>query len=217
MRAAVGPIGAVALALFAAGCAAEMADPDNHSAPALDKASAEPSCRRDYAAAGILPYTIRNGRVLVLLGEESRTEGIVWTDFIGTRKDPDCEPVVTAAREFREETRNAYPDAATVAYIRERRPLTIDPPGVHFWIMPVDYVDALELRNGPTGRWSEKFTYCWVDLAGLLRAVDENTQRIPEDCGGRSKRLFTKFENNLREGGVSRNALEELLATHAQP
>jgi 8-oxo-dGTP pyrophosphatase MutT (NUDIX family) len=214
MRTSIQAIGATALTLVVAGCAADKAHSNATGMQAADDPQAASSCRHDYLAAGILPYTIRNGRVVVLLGEESRTEGLVWTDFIGTRKDPDCEPVVTAAREFCEETRDAYPEAATVEYIRERRPLIIDPPGVYFWIMPVDYVTAENLRNGPGGRWSEKFTYCWVDLAGLLRAVDEDARRIPAACGGRSERLFTKFENNLRKGGPSRDALEELLARH---
>lgn len=203
-------IGAPALALLLSACSAETVDSGGDSA-------IEPPCRKDFLAAGILPYTIRENRVFLLLGEESRTEGLVWTDFIGTRKDPDCDPAKTAAREFREETRDTYSEAETIEYVRDRPPLVIDPPGVYFWIMPVEDIAPLELRNGPTGRWSEKFTYCWVDLAGLLRAVDEGTRPIPRDCGGRSEQLYSKFEKNVRKGGVSREALEELLSHHAAP
>lgn len=217
IRTTIRTITRAALALTLAGCAADKADSIASDAPVADKSTAESSCRRDYVGAGILPYTLRDGRVAVLLGEESRSEGLVWTDFVGTRKDPDCDPAITAAREFREESRDAYPDAATIEYVRDRSPIIVDPPGIYIWVMPVDYIAADILRNGPAGRWSEKFTYCWIDLAGLLRAVDEGTPHIPRACGGRSKRLFSKFEKNLRKGGVGRGALEELLARHAAP
>ena len=186
--------GAVTLTL-AVGCSEEIA-PTNDTAPAR-KIETSVVCQRDYIAAGILPYTIRNGRVFVLLGEESRTAGTVWTDFVGTRKDEDCTPVVTAAREFSEESRGAYASGKTAEAIRSINPTVLDSPRVYFWILKVDDIPAREIEHGPTGSDSEKSHYCWLDLADLLDSIDANTQKIPRRCGGHSNGLYHKFEQNL--------------------
>jgi 8-oxo-dGTP pyrophosphatase MutT (NUDIX family) len=205
---------AVTLTL-AAGCSEDIA-PSNDTASAYE-AESSIVCQRDYIAAGILPYTIRNGRIFLLLGEESRTEGTVWTDFIGTRVDKDCTPVVTAAREFGEESRGTYPSEQTAEAIRSVNPTVIDAPRVYFWILKVDDIPAREIEKGQTGRYSEKSHYCWVDLADLLAGIDADTRRIPRRCGGHSSGLYHKFEQNLAEGGVARAQLETLLRHHNAP
>jgi len=206
--------GAVALTL-AAGCSEEIA-PSNGTASA-PKVETSVVCQRDYIAAGILPYTIRNGRVFVLLGEESRTAGTVWTDFVGTRKDEDCTPVVTAAREFSEESRGAYASEKTAEAIRSINPTVIDSPRVYFWILKVDDIPARAIEKRPTGRYSEKSHYCWLDLADLLDSIDANTQTVPRRCGGHSSGLYHKFEQNLTEGGAAREQLEAILRHHDTP
>ena len=206
--------GAVTLTL-AAGCSEEIA-PSNDTASA-QKVETSVVCQRDYIAAGILAYTIRNERVFVLLGEESRTTGTVWTDFVGTRKDEDCTPVVTAAREFSEESRGAYAFAKTAKAIRSVNPTVIDSPRVYFWILKVDDIPAREIEKLGTGRYSEKSHYCWLDLSDLLDSIDANTQRIPRRCGGHSSGLYHKFEQNLAKGGVARAQLETLLQHNNAP
>ena len=54
-------------------------------------------------SAGILPYSFHNGRVVWLLGRESRRN--VWSDFGGHNEYRDKgDPINTASREFFEET-----------------------------------------------------------------------------------------------------------------
>ena len=205
---------AVTLTL-AVGCNEEIT-PSNGTASAR-KIETSVVCQRDYIAAGILPYAIRNGRVFLLLGEESRTAGTVWTDFVGTRKDEDCTPVVTAAREFSEESRGAYASEKTAEAIRSINPTVIDSPRVYFWILKVDDIPARDIEKRPTGPYSEKSHYCWLDLADLLDSIDANTRTVPRRCGGHSSGLYHKFEQNLAEGGVARAQLEALLRHHNAP
>ena len=59
--------------------------------------------RKSCYSAGILPYTIRNGKIYYLLGRDWRDEG--WSDFGGKVEDKDSNNIInTAIREFYEET-----------------------------------------------------------------------------------------------------------------
>ena len=53
-------------------------------------------------AAGILPYTLVNGKVYFLLGKDIRDGA--WSDFGGKSEPDDVHVVDTACREFFEET-----------------------------------------------------------------------------------------------------------------
>mmetsp|Transcript_19756 Transcript_19756/g.54883 ORF Transcript_19756/g.54883 Transcript_19756/m.54883 type:complete len:196 (+) Transcript_19756:113-700(+) len=68
--------------------------------------------RREYKAAGVLPFTVLNGTVMALLGAEPTRTGpnghyvrIMWGDFGGHREaSDDGDSIITASREFAEET-----------------------------------------------------------------------------------------------------------------
>eukprot|EP00698_Gefionella_okellyi_P025662 TRINITY_DN9464_c0_g1_i1.p1 TRINITY_DN9464_c0_g1~~TRINITY_DN9464_c0_g1_i1.p1 ORF type:complete len:348 (-),score=61.80 TRINITY_DN9464_c0_g1_i1:87-1130(-) len=72
-----------------------------------------------YQGAGVLPYTIVNGGVLVLLGaEQTRKDGTglgYWADFGGKREESDANELCTAAREFAEETKGVFNDGIDAA------------------------------------------------------------------------------------------------------
>jgi predicted NUDIX family NTP pyrophosphohydrolase len=65
----------------------------------------------EHKSAGVLPFSIHEGAVMVLLGAEPCRTGpggrvwkTMWRDFGGGREAADADSAATAAREFSEET-----------------------------------------------------------------------------------------------------------------
>lgn len=63
----------------------------------------------EYKAAGILPVSMHDGVVYVLLGNEPCREGMRWLAFGGKREPIDKDAIATAQREFAEESGGYLP------------------------------------------------------------------------------------------------------------
>ncbi len=165
-------------------------------------------CLRDYRAAGVLPLALHGGRVLVLLGLEN---GRGWTDFVGGPEPQDCGPAETAAREFAEESRLAYPEHQTLRAIRRAEPVRVRGPSgiVYIWPLEVDWQDSSAIAAKPGTPHSEKVSYCWIRLGSLLAAIDSHgdATRVPEHCGPGERGLYGPFRANLRSGTRLRDRL----------
>lgn len=171
-----------------------------------------PKCSKDHVAAGVLPYTIRNCEVWILLGHEP--DRPFWTDFVGRRQTEDCTPQETAAREFAEESRLAYPAGETLPKILDSDAFVVGGGRVHIWIIRVDWIDGAEIAGYPEVDDFEKDTYCWLRLREVLDAVDNGDELATDvfrDCPGEPCRFFDLFRNNLLRGSEMRGHLDSLL------
>lgn len=65
-----------------------------------------PFQRRDRPRAGVVPYTIYNGKLYLCFGEDYRTKTII--DFAGGMEKFDQSMIATAIREFSEETLGVF-------------------------------------------------------------------------------------------------------------
>lgn len=170
-----------------------------------------------YNAAGVLPYARHAGEVEVLLGCEPRSDrgqAQLWTDFTGGRNGMDASALDTAAREFSEETRGAYP----VAEARERldaadaRLMVGDK--VVLFLTEVRWIPAYAIEQKPYGISSEKRRYCWVEVGDLLARIDAAGEtgiaEVPDSCGPRPRALYDLFQQNLEQGTPLRGYLESL-------
>jgi len=94
-----------------------------------------------YKAAGILPYSFtEDGKICLLLGCEDRAKKkktgnpITWWSF-GGKREKDETPVVTAAREFNEETAHIFEDQLdTIKQNMESTKI------LKFWFRPGKYI-----------------------------------------------------------------------------
>jgi 8-oxo-dGTP pyrophosphatase MutT (NUDIX family) len=178
-------------------------------------AAEPPKCSKDHDAAGVLPYTIRDGEVWVLLGHEPGRP--YWTDFVGGREMEDCTPQETAAREFAEESRLAYPIWETLPMILDSNAVIVGGGRVHIWVLEVDWLSETEIASYPELDESEKDTYCWMPLKPVLDAVDsgdEQSTGVPDDCPGEQRAFLNIFRNNLLRGNEMRKHLDWLLAKY---
>ena len=137
-------------------------------------ASEAKECASHHSAAGVLPYAELNGKVHLLLGHEPGQR--YWTDFVGGRKDIDCNAVDTAAREFAEESRLAYPASETLPKLQHGGPEKVGGGHIHIWIIKVKAIDADEIAAYHPVKDSEKDTYCWMPLDGVLRVIDNGNE-----------------------------------------
>ncbi|KAI7842863.1 hypothetical protein COHA_003481 [Chlorella ohadii] len=124
----------------------------------------------EHKAAGVLPFCLHEGAVLVLLGAEPCRTGpggklyrTMWRDFGGGREAQDLDSAATAAREFAEETLGLFGDcgvdaasvalAATIFEARLRGPLqalkvehTLAKGSYHFYMTQTPFVAPLMFR-----------------------------------------------------------------------
>ena len=176
-----------------------------------------PNCLRDYLAAGVLPYTLESGDVWILLGHEPKDPH--WTDFVGKREEEDCLPEETAAREFAEESRLAYPTSETSQRIRESKSHAVvidDCKKVHIWVIQVGKIPAEEREELAGSDTAEKNNYCWMKLSDVLAAVDVGeplTTAVPAHCTG-NRPLHKDIYNYARKGQEMRKLLDSLLNEH---
>lgn len=159
----------------------------------------------EYVNAGIFPYSTTSGEVKVLLGFDGDRES--WSDFVGTCT-PGETPPDTAAREFVEETRNAYPSDEILESIGELVPVEIGP--TRLFLLEVPEISAPRLSRLSKSRYSEKTEYCWVPLNDLLASIDERgpgRAEVPASCGGSSRELREISGQNLAAGQQLRERL----------
>jgi len=159
----------------------------------------------EYVNAGIFPYSTASGEVKVLLGFDGDRES--WSDFVGTCT-PGETPPDTAAREFVEETRNAYPFDEILGRLGEALPVEIGP--TRLFLLEIPEISATRLSRLSKSRNSEKIEYCWVPLNALLASIDDrgpNRAEVPAACGGSSRELFEIAAQNLAAGQELRQRL----------
>ena len=173
--------------------------------PILMLVAAETGQSRTFENAGVLPYSTSSGEVRVLLGFDGERE--VWSDFVGV-----CAPgesaAQTAAREFVEETRDAYPFADVLGDLQAIEPIVIGPTQI--FLLEVEGISAAHLESLTKSRDSEKIEYCWVPVEPLLQSIDDDgpdRAEVPESCGAGSQDLFNLVGNNLSSGRELRNKL----------
>jgi hypothetical protein len=194
-----GTTGSLALLVLALSCA-------------VVREAEAPSSSEEYVAAGVLPYTIQDGEVWILLGHEP--ERRYWTDFVGRQKLDDRTPQKTAAREFAEESRLAYTESETLPKILDSDPFVVGGGRVRVWIVDVEWIDGDEIAGYPEVVDYEKDTYCWVRLRRVLDFVDELDLDAFEDCPGERRGLYDLFQANLVRGTTMRAHLDALLEKH---
>lgn len=164
------------------------------AAPGPGGAQQEPQ----YVNAGVFPYSTASGDILVLLGFDG--DRASWSDFVGTCT-PGETPPDTAAREFSEETRGAFPGDRIVTRLETLEPVRIEE--TLLFLLEVPPISAAEISRLTKSRTSEKTAYCWVPLAALLASIDESgpgRAQVPEFCRASSLELFDVAANNLVEG-----------------
>jgi hypothetical protein len=151
-----------------------------------------------YVNAGVFPFSTASGDMLVLLGFDGERKS--WSDFVGTCT-PGETPPDTAAREFSEETRGAFPGDRIVNRLENLEPVRIGE--TLLFLLEVPPVSAAEILRLTKSRNSEKTAYCWVPLDALLQSIDERgagRAQVPEMCGASSSELFDVAAGNLVEG-----------------
>ena len=151
-----------------------------------------------YVNAGVFPYSTASGDMLVLLGFDGERKS--WSDFVGTCT-PGETPPETAAREFSEETRGAFPDDPIASRLENLEPVRIGE--TLLFLVEVPPISAAEIARLTKSRKSEKTEYCWVPLDALLQSIDERgagRAQVPEMCGASSRALFDVAAGNLVEG-----------------
>jgi len=161
--------------------------------------------QEEYVNAGVMAYTMEPGEITLLLGfdgEESH-----WSDFVGVCT-PGERPRDTAARQFEEETRGAYPMAEITRMLQGAAPVVIGETRI--FLLEVPPVSAVQLGRLAKDRGYEKTDYCWVPLSDLLASVDErgpNRAQVPASCIADSRRLFNLVGRNLAQGQEMRQRL----------
>ncbi len=167
---------------------------------------------QEYVNAGVLPYSTSSGEARVLLGFEGEEE--VWSDFVGVCT-PGETPAQTAAREFVEETREAYAYSDVLRRLQDTAPVAIG--RTRIFLMEVPEISAIQLGRLAKSRNSEKISYCWVPLGELLASIDDrgaNRAQVPSACRASSDELFDLVGQNLQEG---RELRARLLGTAEAP
>ena len=130
---------------------------------------------------GILPITHFQGKILFLIGQErgGKHPG-TWSDF-GGKGNAGESFEQTAAREFHEESREAYSDMKdTIKKILQEPTAGIKSPGSGYYKM---YIVPLPHRNpeDPTqgrGRDREKMRFLWVDAEDLVNQLKNQSRTI---------------------------------------
>jgi len=145
--------------------------------------------------AGVLPFSMYQGKPVILLGLEPKIENKVmverWTDFGGTANKGESSQQ-SATREFCEETmyvfkqeNPAFASKATVLPLINKAPFTIsnERVGYDIFFIQVPYIDAsffekewnhlLKQRGAQWLRQKgiEKSNYAWVEVKELLDSL----------------------------------------------
>lgn len=163
--------------------------------------------QQEYVNAGVLPYSRASGEIHVLLGFDPGAGA--WADFVGVCT-PGETPPDTAAREFVEETREAYPVNDVLTQLHSIEPVEIGPTRI--FLLEVPEISAVRISRLTRSRNSEKTDYCWVPLVALLESIDNrgaSRAEVPASCGGPSRELFDLVGANLSQG---RQLRQQLLA-----
>lgn len=187
--------------------------------------AATPGHAREIAfkAAGVMPYTIRGGAIMFLVGGERRQDcfsdgaGYCWATFTGRRDSSETSPAQTAAREFLEETRHVFspaPDGRRYDADRVARSPRFQShkDGIYIYLVRVPFVPSRTIGERRSQWTTEKSSYCWVSREQLLSAVDRPPHVLPSQCGRDSPRLFEVFRKDLVRGESLRHGIEGLTA-----
>lgn len=156
-----------------------------------------------FTAAGVLPYSISEGRLLFLLGKEERRTAnggttYVWQDFGGAREGGETE-AETAAREFAEETFGLFFDCAMSEHsmcesakvmkscLEDQKGVFVGRNGSYtMFVAPVKFVGSFLLnvaceQRRASGGEREKVDFSWVSADALLGALNRN-QSMQQRC-----------------------------------
>lgn len=180
-----------------------------------------------FRAAGVMPYAVKDGNLLFLVGGEYRRDcfggrpGFCWSTFVGRRNPSEHHPAQTATREFHEETRFAFSFASDENPVDPDRlsvstPLPTRKRGIYIYLAEVPFIAPDAIGSGRTRWTSEKSAYCWITPAQLLNAVDSPPHQLPATCGEQEQRLFDVFRNDMAGDSAIRRAVETL-ATKGKP
>lgn len=130
---------------------------------------------------GCLPFCYHKGRILFLLGQEAfgASKGN-WTDF-GGKSDPRENHLITASREFSEETRYVFGRGSmsrSMAFFQTHICLEVESRyGYHMFLVEVPYIDTKILKDGPKVPHYEKENYQWVDAENLLDVIEHTPSK----------------------------------------
>jgi len=162
--------------------------------------------------AGVLPISSYNGRVVVLLGEDSHRRGC-FTDF-GGKADPGEQPYQTAAREFSEESLKVLNNSISSVAQTLKGASPIINGGYYIYPYKVSFVSSQKLRGVMNGLikkmgglrnvirkyHAEKIDFAWVYATDLYNAISKaynNTVRV-NSISGRSLLLYPYLTKGLR-------------------
>lgn len=145
-----------------------------------------------YRAAGVLPFARRPDDVYLLLGQEDKRE-LMWSCFGGKREGREDDPVVTAVREFIEETGGqTFMDSGeqfrkVLSTSTSRGPVMwskdalyllycLEIPFTHLeatWALSTHPSTSATLTTTrPHDAWTEKCGFAWVSFAGLRTLIE---------------------------------------------
>jgi len=172
-------------------------------------------------AAGILPYTFKDGTLLFLLGKESNG----WSDFGGFAEHNETA-LEAAIKEFSEETRyvfgkfslgintrNNYSleklQCASNDYIAPKITTMIKfPPGNYsLYLAHVDYIPAQEFTFAFKTPDYDKEEYAWVPALELLKAIKEQD---PNNAYYNDMKIRKEFVEELASVAMQ-DALQNIL------
>lgn len=131
-----------------------------------------------YAApgAGGLPYCMKDGEVLFLIGQDP--EG--WSDFGGMAEKGETV-LQTAAREFSEETKNVFDGGSehnNAKFFNQHNRGSLPHPKFKYFshLIEVSYIPADVFKRSKGGPHAEKLDYAWIHAGEFLRAVSSRAQ-----------------------------------------
>lgn len=159
-------------------------------------------------AAGVLPYTVKNDSIFILLGYDDDKSG--WTDFGGGREwvsnvDRTYKRLETpeeiAVREFYEECRKVYSAEEISSNFNPNRFIVADSKVYRSYVVKIPYKSREELRNAliplnPSfSIFNEKTDYYWISLDELKAVILSGENQLPDSPN--NGKFFSKFYDTL--------------------
>ncbi|WP_420316273.1 hypothetical protein [Ekhidna sp.] len=160
-------------------------------------------------AAGVLPFTVINDTVYLLLGYDADKPG--WTDFGGGREmvgSLDDEkrletPREIAVREFFEECRMVYGKEEIELYFRPDAYITAVNGVYRSYVVYFPYKSRQEIRQAliPVDEkfeiFNEKKDFYWISLNELKSVIRSGSNRLPNSPN--REILYKHFYNTLNK------------------
>ena len=109
------------------------------------------SAKKQYKYTGVLPFSInvKTKEIYFLLGQEAKvpgwSESEKWSDFGGSPKDEYEDPLISASREFYEESMGIFGCESTIRnkLVSVGKPIHLTSSNAVIYLLPIDYDEEL--------------------------------------------------------------------------